>query len=59
MCFLCEIIGGEAATSRETLEIGFFAADSLPPLSVSRNIEFQIRRMFEHVKNPSLATDFD
>ena len=54
-----EIIGGEAAPSRETLEVGFFAPDKLPPLSVSRNLDFQIHRMFEHAKNPSLATDFD
>jgi ADP-ribose pyrophosphatase YjhB (NUDIX family) len=59
MFFVCEIIGGEAATSRETLEVGFFAPDALPALSVSRNLEFQIHRMFEHAKNPALATDFD
>src|SRR6185312_7347194 len=40
MFFLCEIIGGEAATSRETLEVGFFAPNALPPLSVSRNLLF-------------------
>jgi ADP-ribose pyrophosphatase YjhB (NUDIX family) len=59
MFFVCEIISGEATTSRETLEAGFFAKDALPPLSVSRNLEFQIHRMFEFAKNPLLATDFD
>ena len=59
MCFVCEILGGEPAVSREILEVGFFAPDALPPLSVSRILEFQIHRMFEHAKNPSLATDFD
>lgn len=59
MFFVCEIIGGEATTSRETLEVGFFAADALPPLSTSRNLPFQIHRLFEHAKNPALATDFD
>jgi hypothetical protein len=59
MFFLCEIIGGEATPSRETPEVGFFALDALPPLSVSRNLEFQIHRLFEHAKNPALPTDFD
>jgi ADP-ribose pyrophosphatase YjhB (NUDIX family) len=59
MFFVCEIVGGEAKTSRETLEVGFFAPDALPPLSVSRNLAFQIHRLFEHANNPALATDFD
>lgn len=59
MFFLCEIIGGEATPSRETPEVGFFAPDSLPALSVSRNLPFQIARLFEYAANPSLPTDFD
>jgi ADP-ribose pyrophosphatase YjhB (NUDIX family) len=59
MFFICEILGGEARPSKETPEVGFFALDALPPLSVSRVLEFQIRRLYEHVKNPALATDFD
>lgn len=59
MFFLCEIFGGTATPSRETPEVGFFAPDALPPLSVSRNLPFQIARLVEHASNPSLATDFD
>lgn len=59
MFFICEITGGEATRSRETSDVGFFAENMLPPLSVSRNLPFQIQRMFEHVKNPTLPTDFD
>lgn len=59
MFFICEIVGGEAKPSRETPEVGFFALDALPPLSISRVLEFQLRRLLEHVKNPGLATDFD
>ncbi len=59
MVFVCEILSGVATPSRETPEVGFFSLDALPPLSVSRILEFQIRRVFEHVKNPGLATDFD
>lgn len=59
MFFLCEIVSGEATPSRETLEVGFFAPDALPPLSITRNLPFQIARLFEHAKDPSLATDFE
>ncbi|HWD91347.1 MAG TPA: NUDIX hydrolase [Verrucomicrobiae bacterium] len=59
MCFVCEIISGEATPSRETPEVAFFAPDALPPLSISRILEFQIRRLWEHAKNPALPTDFD
>jgi len=59
MFFVCEILSGEAKPSRETPEVGFFMLESLPPLSVSRVLEFQVRSMFEHAKNPKLAVDFD
>ena len=45
--FLCELTGGEPATSIETSDSGFFGLDQLPPLSATRNTEKQIRRMFE------------
>jgi ADP-ribose pyrophosphatase YjhB (NUDIX family) len=59
MFFVCEILSGVATPSRETPEVGFFSLDALPPLSVSRVLEFQVRRLFEHAKNSELATDFD
>jgi ADP-ribose pyrophosphatase YjhB (NUDIX family) len=55
----CELIGGEAATSHETDDVQFFAENALPDLSVSRVTESQIQRLFEHNRNPYLATDFD
>jgi len=57
--FLCEIIGGTATESHETTGVEFFAEDNLPPLSISRTLPFQIARMFEHYRDPSLPTDFD
>jgi ADP-ribose pyrophosphatase YjhB (NUDIX family) len=57
--FLCDLEGGAPATSHETLAVGFFAADALPELSQGRVNAAQIRRMFEHRRDPSLATDFD
>jgi ADP-ribose pyrophosphatase YjhB (NUDIX family) len=58
--FVCEIVGGAAATSLETSEVGFFAEHALPDeLSTGRVLPRQLRRMFEHVRAPDLATDFD
>lgn len=57
--FLCELLGGEAATSAETDEVGFFPPENLPPLSIGRVTETQIRRFFQHYHDPTLPTDFD
>lgn len=57
--FRCEIIGGEAAASHETEEVGFFEEDAIPPLSLTRVTPAQIARFFEHARNPDLPTDFD
>jgi ADP-ribose pyrophosphatase YjhB (NUDIX family) len=59
MFFLCTITGGEARASNETDGAAFFAEDALPELSLTRITEKQVRRMFEHQRNPGLPTDFD
>jgi ADP-ribose pyrophosphatase YjhB (NUDIX family) len=59
MFFLCEITGGEARPSLETSEVAFFAEDELPDLSPGRVTAAQIRRLFEHHRQPQLPTDFD
>jgi ADP-ribose pyrophosphatase YjhB (NUDIX family) len=58
MFFLCEITGGEARASPETTEVGFFARDALPVLSLERTTAAQIDRMFEHALRAELPTDF-
>lgn len=57
--FLCEIRGGEPTTSHETLEMGFFGEENLPPLSLPRITPGQLVRMFEHLREPGRPTDFD
>lgn len=58
--FLCEITGGAAKTSAETSEIAFFPEHALPTdLSIDRTTPAQLRRMFEHHRNPGLPADFD
>jgi ADP-ribose pyrophosphatase YjhB (NUDIX family) len=57
--FRCDLAGGAARSSDETTAVGFFAENALPPLSLPRVTEAQIRRMFEHARDPSLPTDYD
>jgi ADP-ribose pyrophosphatase YjhB (NUDIX family) len=57
--FICEWTSGALSHSIETSEAGFFAEDALPPLSLGRVLPFQIQRMFEHHRQPGLATEFD
>ena len=56
---LCELLGGDAAVSAETEDVGFFGEDSIPPLSLSRITPSQIQRMFEHRRHPDWPTEFD
>ena len=57
--FLCRELGGELRGSVETSEVGFFGLDELPPLSVDRITEAQIRLMFDHQTDPARSSDFD
>jgi ADP-ribose pyrophosphatase YjhB (NUDIX family) len=56
---LCELVGGQAATSAETSEVGFFGEDELPELSLSRVTPAEIRRSFEHGRDPDCPPDLD
>ncbi len=58
--FICDVVGGAAATGQETSEVQWFTEDALPEdLSSSRVLPGQLRRMFEHARNPALPTDID
>lgn len=58
--FICALEGGAARTSLETTEVAWFAEDALPAdLSHRRVLPHQIRRMFDHRRDPSLPTDFE
>jgi ADP-ribose pyrophosphatase YjhB (NUDIX family) len=59
MFFLCEITGGQAKTSNETSDVQFFDEDEIPPLSKGRTLPHEIKRFFEHLRNPNLPTDYD
>jgi ADP-ribose pyrophosphatase YjhB (NUDIX family) len=55
----CELTGGEPKHSIETVGADFFAEDDLPELSIGRVTPGEIRRMFEHLRDPERPTDFD
>jgi len=57
--FLCELTGGAPADSIETAGARFFARDAIPPLSVQRTTMEEIERMYAHLADPDLPTDFD
>ena len=57
--FQCELIGGDARSSIETEDVGFFAEDNIPQLSLGRILPNQITKLFEHYRNRDLAPDFD
>ena len=57
--FLCELIGGKAAPSDETLDVRFFDLDDLPALSLNRTNEKHLNEIKLHLKNSERKTYFD
>jgi ADP-ribose pyrophosphatase YjhB (NUDIX family) len=57
--FLCDFIGGEEKTSDETLNVGFFAFEDLPALSLNRTSDKHIKEIISHLKNPQRQAYFD
>jgi ADP-ribose pyrophosphatase YjhB (NUDIX family) len=57
--FLCEIVGGEARPSDETLAVSFFPFDDLPPLSSDRTNERHLADIQAHLRDPKRPATFD
>lgn len=58
--FICDVVGGAAATGPETSGVGWFAEDGLPgDLSLGRVLPGQLRRMFVHARDAASPTEFD
>ncbi len=55
----CQITGGGPADSPETEGADFFAEENIPPLSIMRTLPKQLTRLFEHLRDPNLPTDFE
>jgi len=56
---LCEIVGGKARGSDETLAVDFFNFENWPPLSSNRTNERHLAEVLAHVNDPTRATHFD
>ncbi|MEP2774375.1 MAG: NUDIX hydrolase [Luteolibacter sp.] len=59
MFFLCEITGGEAASSIESSEVGFFPLDELPALDPDRIREVDIRHAYAHQTGDAAEVGFN
>jgi ADP-ribose pyrophosphatase YjhB (NUDIX family) len=57
--FLCEITGGQARPSRETLAVDFFDFDGLPALSTQRTSERHLADVAACLRDPNRSTAFD
>jgi len=57
--FLCDITGGEARPSNETLAADFFSFDNLPPLSSNRTNEKHLAEVLAHVRDHNRLAAFD
>lgn len=57
--FLCDITGGQARPSHETLAVEFFPFDDLPPLSSNRTHRRHLAEVLAHLRDPNRPTAFD
>lgn len=57
--FLCEITGGEPRASDETMDVGFFSFDKLPPLSTNRTNERHLAEVRAHLGDECRPAAFD
>ena len=57
--FLCDITSGEARPSDETMDVGFFSFDELPPLSMQRTNEKHLAEVRAHLEDECRPAAFD
>ncbi len=59
LVFLCEITGGAASPSSETLAVDFWSFDTLPPLSAARTHERHLSDVLATIHDPQRPAVFD
>lgn len=57
--YLCDIIGGEPAASKETSEVQFFSFDNLPPFSENRTNKKHIDDILKCLNDKEFQAAFD
>lgn len=55
VCFACRVVGGELATSDESLEVGFFTQAEIATMPMHESIRLRIRHYLEHRPQPVIA----
>ena len=55
VCFACRLVGGELATSDESLEVGFFTPAEIEAMPVHESIRLRIHHYLEHRPQPVIA----
>ncbi len=55
VCFACRLVGGELATSDESLEVGFFTPAEIEAMPVHESIRLRIRHYLERRPRPVIA----
>ena len=59
LLFLCDIDSGIPGISSETLDVGFFPFDDLPPLSLNRTSERHLAEVQAHLRDSQRPAAFD
>jgi ADP-ribose pyrophosphatase YjhB (NUDIX family) len=59
LIFLADLTGGAATVSHETTEVGFFALNELPPLSLGRTLPEEIALAYRHELDRTLLPTLD
>ena len=57
--FLCDLLGGEAKPSDETLDAQYFSFEEIPPLSKNRTNSKHLAEIQLHLKDSNRQTFFD
>jgi ADP-ribose pyrophosphatase YjhB (NUDIX family) len=57
--FLCEVTGGKARPSNETLDVAFYQFGKVPPLSSNRTDERHLAEVQAHLEDPGRPAAFD
>jgi ADP-ribose pyrophosphatase YjhB (NUDIX family) len=55
VCFACRLVGGELATSDESLDVGFFTPAEIEAMPMHESIRLRIRHYLEHRPQPVIG----
>jgi ADP-ribose pyrophosphatase YjhB (NUDIX family) len=55
ICFACKVVGGQLATSDESLEVGFFSPAEIEAMPMHDSIRLRIRHYLEYRLAPVIA----